>query len=113
LARLADDYICGSDGNISVVLGLDIEYGVGSKRASISTWRPRLAPDPKNKEGVVLEMGGVREADVLSAFHSYRYIDADQFCLWQPFRADDGITVQGHEYRSSSVTLRQGPASPI
>ena len=70
LARLADDYICGSDGNISVVLGLDIEYGVGSKRASVSIWRPRLASDPQNKGGKILEMVGVQEADVLPAFSS-------------------------------------------
>lgn len=36
LARLVDEYICGSDGNIGVVLGLDIEYGVRLKRASVS-----------------------------------------------------------------------------
>ena len=35
LTRLADEYISGSDGNIAMVLGLDIEYGVGSKKASI------------------------------------------------------------------------------
>ena len=46
LAMLADDYICGSDGNISVVLGLDIDYGAGSKKASVSIWRPQLASDP-------------------------------------------------------------------
>ncbi len=68
LARLADEYISGSDGNITVILGLDIEYGVGSKKASLSIWRPRLAPDPQNKEGMILEMVGVQEADVLSAF---------------------------------------------
>ena len=67
LARLADDYICGSNGNISVVLGLDIEYGVGSKRASVSVWQPRVAPDPENKEGMLLEMVGVQEADVMPA----------------------------------------------
>ncbi len=31
-----------------------------------------------------------------------RYIDADQFCFWQPFRADDGTTVQD---RSLSLQL--------
>lgn len=36
LARLADDYVCGSDGNISVILGFDIEYDTRSKRASAS-----------------------------------------------------------------------------
>ena len=40
LARLADEYISCSDGNIAVILGLDIEYGVGSRTASLSIWRP-------------------------------------------------------------------------
>lgn len=31
LTRLVDEYVSGSDRNIAVVLGLDIEYGVGSK----------------------------------------------------------------------------------
>ena len=31
LTRLADEYISGSDGNIAMILGLDIEYGVESK----------------------------------------------------------------------------------
>ncbi|KAL2040037.1 hypothetical protein N7G274_007440 [Stereocaulon virgatum] len=75
LARLADEYICGSDGNIGVVLGLDIEYRVGSKRASVSIWRPKFAPDPQNKEDMILEMVGVQEAN--------------------PFCADDGTIVQG------------------
>lgn len=35
LARLADDYISGSDGNIAVVLGFDIEYGEENKEAAI------------------------------------------------------------------------------
>ena len=43
---LTNDYIYGFDENISVVLGLDIEYGAGSKKASVSIWRPQLASDP-------------------------------------------------------------------
>jgi hypothetical protein len=45
LARLADSYILGSEGNIRVVVGLDIEYKTASKdpskRATISLWRPK------------------------------------------------------------------------
>ncbi len=45
LARLADSYILGSEGNIRVVVGLDIEYKTSSKdpskRATISMWRPK------------------------------------------------------------------------
>ena len=66
LAGLADEYISGSDGNIAVILGLDIEYGVGSRTASLSIWRPRLLPDPNEKEAVLLETFSVREADVMA-----------------------------------------------
>lgn len=45
LARLADSYILGSEENIYVVVGLDIEYKTSSKdqsrRATISLWRPK------------------------------------------------------------------------
>jgi hypothetical protein len=40
LTRLADDYILGSNGNIRVVIGLDIEYS--GKMATFSIWRPQL-----------------------------------------------------------------------
>ena len=48
LARLADDYILGSDGNIRAVVGLDVEYS-GSKVATLSIWRPHWE---KNEAGV-------------------------------------------------------------
>ncbi|KAH8812494.1 hypothetical protein F5884DRAFT_785557 [Xylogone sp. PMI_703] len=41
LYRLADDYILGSDGDIQVVVGIDVEYR-GSKKATLSIWRPRV-----------------------------------------------------------------------
>ncbi len=51
LARLADNNISGSDGNIAVILRLDIEYGVGSRTASLLfIWRPRVLPDLDEKE---------------------------------------------------------------
>ena len=36
LTRLTDEYISGSDGNIAMIPGLYIEYGVESKKASLS-----------------------------------------------------------------------------
>jgi hypothetical protein len=39
LPKLAEDYILGSIGNITVVIGLDIEYWK-AKRATFSMWRP-------------------------------------------------------------------------
>jgi len=117
LAKLADDYICGSNGNISMVLGLDIEYGVGSKRASVSIWRPRLAPDPENKEGMLLEMVGVPEADVMPASPSFSKVFAILMLINLAFGSRFEPTTEPRfkvmDYRSSSVTLRQGLASPI
>ncbi len=67
LTRLADEYVSGFDGNIAMVLGLDIEYGIESKKASLSIWRPRLVPDPEKEEAVLLETFSVREADVMAS----------------------------------------------
>ena len=57
LGRLADDYILGSDGNIRVVVGLDIEYqdrgkgkGISSKVATLSMWRPKITVDGDEEE---------------------------------------------------------------
>jgi hypothetical protein len=46
LPRLADDYILRTDGNVRVVIGLDIDYE--TKKGSISMWRPDFV---KNKQG--------------------------------------------------------------
>lgn len=57
LGRLADDYILGSDGNIRVVVGLDIEYlsrskgnEASSKLAMLSVWRPKITTHGDEKE---------------------------------------------------------------
>ena len=55
-----------ADGNIAVVLGLDIDYGVGSRTASLSICQPRLLPNPEKEEAVLLETFSVREADVMA-----------------------------------------------
>ena len=52
---------------LPLVLGLDIEYGIGSKKASLSIWQPRLVPDPEKEEGVLLETFSVQEADVMAS----------------------------------------------
>jgi hypothetical protein len=43
LGRLADNYLIDSDASVRAVVGLDIEYGKkGSRKATISIWRPQL-----------------------------------------------------------------------
>ncbi len=46
LAKLADEYIIDAESDIKVVIGLHIHDGSKSKRATISVWRPQIAPDP-------------------------------------------------------------------
>lgn len=41
LPRYTNEYILGSDANIRVVIGIDVEYK-GSKEASVSVWRPLI-----------------------------------------------------------------------
>jgi hypothetical protein len=53
LARLADDYILGSDGNIRVVIGLDINYR--RKMATLSIWGPRIVSNDNEDEELVAE----------------------------------------------------------
>ncbi|KAJ9654804.1 hypothetical protein H2201_008938, partial [Coniosporium apollinis] len=45
LRKLARDYIFKSDGSIRVVVGLDIQHGGSSKRATLSVWRPEFSTD--------------------------------------------------------------------
>lgn len=68
LSKLADDYICGSNGEIKVVVGLDLEYSNKSKKATTSIWRPQITPDPENEADAILETKEIRKDDVSSAF---------------------------------------------
>jgi hypothetical protein len=52
LKNLAKDYILGSDENIQVVIGLNIEYK-NSKKASLSIWRPQYMKDEDKQEYLV------------------------------------------------------------
>ncbi|KAK5012936.1 hypothetical protein LTR16_001959 [Cryomyces antarcticus] len=49
LARLADDYLLGSDGSTRVLIGLDIEYR-GSRKATVSMWRPQYIMNAEQEE---------------------------------------------------------------
>jgi len=100
-----------------VVLGLDIEYGVGSKRASVSIWRPRLAPDPENKEGMLLEIVSVPEADImptsLSLIKIFAILILINLAFSSRFEPTTELRFKVIDYYSSSITLRQGLASLI
>jgi hypothetical protein len=55
LSRLANEYILGSDADIRVVIGIDVEYK-RSKKASVSIWRPHIGVnDIGEKELLVVQ----------------------------------------------------------
>src|SRR2546430_1700115 len=45
LPRLADTYIVESNESIRVVIGLDIEYKKGTKKAMLQMWRPNITTE--------------------------------------------------------------------
>ncbi|KAK4981952.1 hypothetical protein LTR66_009577 [Elasticomyces elasticus] len=49
LARLADDYLLGSDGSTRAFIGLDIEYR-GSRKATVSMWRSQYNMNAEQEE---------------------------------------------------------------
>ena len=99
MAKLADDYIYGSNGDIPAILGLDIAYRVGSKKASISIWRPEIVPDSGRRGAVLLRTISIQEADVMPSLtlkfdSDLRKGIANRVYL-QTFRDDDGAASLG------------------
>lgn len=58
LAIIAEDYILGSDGDIRVVIGIDIDYH-GSKKGTLSVWRPRVVQNEVGEAELVAEQAVV------------------------------------------------------
>ena len=53
LGRLANNYIIDSDASVRVVVGLDIEYGKESRKATLSVWRPHLIHTAEDEEDIL------------------------------------------------------------
>ena len=51
LARIAQDYILGSSGNIRKVVGIDVDYK--DKSATLSIWQPQLQASEAGEEELV------------------------------------------------------------
>ena len=54
LERLADDYILGSNSDIRVFVGLDIEYKT-DKKATLSVWRPKITTNEVGEKELVAQ----------------------------------------------------------
>ena len=83
----------------------------------VSSWRPRVTPDPENKEDVLLETVGVQEINVMPASPSLIEVFAKPMLINLAFGSRFEPMTEPRfkvmDYRSSSVTLRQGLASPV
>ena len=71
LEKLAYEYISGSKGKISTVVGLDIGYGTKSEEASLSIWRPRVVPDLKEDGSSFLEIFSPQETEVMTSLSAF------------------------------------------
>ncbi|KAA6408393.1 MAG: hypothetical protein FRX48_08135 [Lasallia pustulata] len=54
LGRLSNDYIPGSDSEIRVVVGLDIEYKM-TKKATLSVWQPSIVTNEAGEKELVTQ----------------------------------------------------------
>ncbi|SLM35946.1 hypothetical protein LPUS_05356 [Lasallia pustulata] len=54
LERLADDYILGSESEIRVVVGLDIEYKM-NKKATLSVWQPSIVINEAGEKELITQ----------------------------------------------------------
>lgn len=97
MAKLACDYIYGSNGNIVAIFGLDIAYRVGSAKVWISTWRPEIVPDPGRRGAVLLKTTSIHKVNVMP-FLTLK-VDSDLHkkianCVYlQTFRYNDGAAI--------------------
>ena len=66
LKDLAENYILGSNGNISVVIGLDIEYKI-SKQATLSVWRSEFKVKPDGQRNLFASQTVVDEVRFYSS----------------------------------------------
>lgn len=72
LKYLAEDYILGSNGDIAVVIGLDIEY-TNSKQATLSVWRARYKVELDGQKYLVAAQTVVDQVSFLLISPILRY----------------------------------------
>jgi hypothetical protein len=93
LFRLADDYILGSNGNIRVVVGLDIEYS--GKEATWSVWRPHFETNKAGEKELV-----ARQTVINQIFRDRNH---------KPITSSTaGIQLRLRDFTTEAVTKSQG-----
>jgi hypothetical protein len=98
-----------------VVLGFDIQYGVQSKRAALSVWRPRTVKDEEDaEETLILKTVSDREADVRPSDHLFLTKKNSSLICSLSSLSDlmTGPQSSIEAFASSSAMLHRQPASP-
>ena len=75
LARLADEYILGSDGSVRVVVGIDIDYK--DKSAMLLMWRPQVQVNNAGKEELVIHQALSDQVCLHFFYLAYTYLSQE------------------------------------
>lgn len=75
LREIAHEYLTGSDGNIRLMIGSNIEYGLRSREATISLWQPELVINPEDGTRTILESVQILDNDVMLSSMSIALIN--------------------------------------
>ena len=76
LKKIAHQYLIGSDGNIRLMIGCNIEYGLRSRKATISLWQPDFMINPKDTTRTILKSIPILDNDVMLFWMSTIYINS-------------------------------------
>ena len=69
LKRIAHEYITGSNGNVRLVIGCNVEYSSNSCKATISLWEPDFMIKPEDATRTILRSTQILNNDVSSIFN--------------------------------------------
>ncbi len=101
VARLADEYILGSDGNVSVVIGIDIDYK--DKSATLSMWRPQLHVNIAGEEELVAHQTLSNQVCSLSFCLAFAYLSKEFRTVNGDVSSQPGLRLQLDDFVPSVI----------
>ena len=107
LKEIAHQYLMGSDGNIRLVIGCNIEYELRSRKATVSLWQPDFMINPTNATRTILKSIQILDNDVMLSPMSITSINSSDwsFALFLGF--------SGPRWKSYSKPYFTNTASPF
>ena len=101
LARLADEYILGSNGSIRVVVGIDIDYK--DKSAMLSMWRPQLQVNNAGKEELVVHQTLSDQVCLHLFYLAYTYLSQEFRTAQGEVSSQTGLRLQLKDFVPPSL----------